>query len=101
MDSNGDAINNVKEISLNESRIYIYVKWRLPLKERVHFTKIFDGEGNLVYQSEYHFEPTTVNWFTWTWHNINKHTDKAGIWKFQIFSEGRLLVEKKIRVKKS
>ena len=95
-----NPVNDVKEISLDEDEIYIYVKWNLPLISRVQTTKIFDGENNLLESPEFKFTPTTTNWHTWTGHKIKK-SDKAGIWKFQIFSDGKLAVEKTIKVTES
>ncbi len=101
LDIDSNPIDNVEEITLDEQKIYIYVKWKLPLIKRVQKTKIFDGANNLIYSTEFSFTPETVNWDTWTWHKINKIMDKEGTWKFQIFSDDKLVIEKTIVVKKT
>lgn len=92
-------VNNLKEISINEERIYIYVKW-FPISDEEHnyLCKIFDGSGQLTSTNQMSFTPEGGSWNTWTWYNINKDVDKPGNWTFKIYLDGQKVIEESLSV---
>jgi hypothetical protein len=96
---NRRPVNNLKEISINEKRIYLYVKWfSISLGEHSYLCEIFDGSGKLATRHQMSFTSTEASWNTWTWYNINKYIDKPGNWIFKIYLDGQKVIEKNLVV---
>jgi len=92
-------VNNLKEISINKKRIYIYVKWFSTSDEDHNYLcKIFDGSETLVFTNQMSFTSKGGSWNTWTWHNINKYIDKPGNWTFKIYLDGQKVIEESLSV---
>ena len=97
--NNNQPVNNLKEISINEQRIYIYVSWfSISDGEHNYLCKIFDGSGQLVTTSQMSFTSEGGSHDTWTWHNINKYVDKPGSWTFEIYLDSKKVIKENLVV---
>lgn len=92
-------LNNLKNISLNEEAIHIYITWFAISKEKhdLHYY-IYDGSGRLVHSSQYSFEPTESTWNTLKKYYIVHTIDKPGDWKFIIHLDGKKVIHKTLDV---
>ena len=96
---NRRPVNNLKEISIDEQRIYIYVTWfSISLGEHNYLCKMFDGSGTLVTTGQMSFTAEGGSWNTWTSYNIKKHADKPGNWTFEIYLDGKKVIEESLAV---
>jgi len=95
---NNTPENSLTEIPINEERIYIFTKWQLSLKEHNYVAKIFDDSGKLISERRYKFIPQQTIWNTWSWYTINKHIDKPGRWKIEVYLDGRKMGESYLMV---
>ena len=92
-------MNNLKEISIDEECIYIYVTWfSISDGEYNYLCKIFDGSETLVFTNQMSFTPKGGSWNTWTSYNIKKHVDKPGNWTFEIYLDGKKVIEESLAV---
>ncbi|HIH95962.1 MAG TPA: hypothetical protein HA348_00480 [Thermoplasmata archaeon] len=96
---NDQPVNNLKEISIDEQRIYIYVTWfSISDGEHNYLCKMFDGSGILVTTGQMSFTAEGGSWNTWTSYNIKKHVDKPGNWTFEIYLDGKKVIEESLAV---
>jgi len=89
---------SLEKISINEQLLYIFAKWRLSLKTHHYTVKIFDGSEELIFEKKYTTKPDEPTWNTWPGYYINKYTDKPGLWKVELYLDGRKVGEKSITV---
>ena len=98
--SDREPINDVRQISINEQRIFLYVRWQLPRSEHIQVTRIVDGAGKVLMQREDRFiapasNPTPS---TWVWYDIDKSRDTPGAWTFEVYLNGQKMVEERLTV---
>jgi seryl-tRNA synthetase len=91
-------INDLKEVSINQKRFYVFIKWRLPIADHVYEIKIFDGSGKMASDSPVKFTAQTTISNTWYEYAINKYIDQPGKWKFEIYLDGKKMAEEFINV---
>jgi len=90
--------NNLQQISINEKRLYVFMKWRLSKEDHYYKVKIFDGSEKLVSEVEYKVRPEQPIWNTWIWYSISKYVDTPGQWKVEVYLDGRKAGEKYLTV---
>lgn len=95
-----EPVDRVQTLPLGQGRVYLYVRWQLPRTEHVQVTRIVDGAGRLVTQREDIFvpNPASPTPSTWVWYDFNPRTDAAGRWKFEVYLNGRKMVEEYLEV---
>lgn len=95
-----EPVDRVQNVALGSGRVYLYIRWQLPRTEHVQVTRIVDGAGRLVTQREDIFAPNATNPTpsTWVWYDFNPRTDAAGRWKFEVYLNGRKMVEEYLDV---
>ena len=101
LDEKKQPVNDLKQVSLDEDKIYFYVRWNLAKREHDLMWRLYDGAGRLAGRSEYTFTPCCSGCpCTHTWHsyNLNKNVDKPGVWRFQLYLDGRRKVSKRFTV---
>ena len=98
--SDREPINDVKQISINEQRIFLYVRWQLSRSEHIQVTRIVDGAGKVVMQREDRFVAPATNPTpsTWIWYDIDKSRDTPGAWTFEVYLNGQKMVEERLTV---
>ncbi len=90
--------NTVEEISLNQNRVYFYVRLSLPSNQYNGSCKIFDSSGTLVYEGISPLIADNNKLDTWCVYDFNPEVDKTGIWKFEFYLDGQKVVTKKLTV---
>ncbi|TAN41418.1 MAG: hypothetical protein EPN25_04880 [Nitrospirae bacterium] len=99
LDENNEPINNLRELTLEEKSIYLYVMWySLPRETHQYLCNIYDGSGDLVKQTKMDFSPSDDTHYTYTAYQIRKNLDSPGQWKFEIFLDGVRVIDKQITV---
>ena len=98
--TDSEPINDVKQISIKDPRIFLYVRWQLPRSEHIQVTRIIDGAGRVVAQREDRFvaPATSPTPSTWIWYDIDKSRDTPGAWTFEVYLNGRKMVEERLTV---
>lgn len=99
LDEHEEPSDSLKQIGLNEDKVYLYVKWfGIPNGKYQYACSIFDGSGTQVDYSTTSF--TVDNEFrnTWTWHRFNAKVEAPGVWRFQIRLNGRSVLERTLEV---
>lgn len=86
--------NDLQQISLNEKRFFIFMKWFFSLEEHCYVLKITDDAGRIIYDKQYCFTPTEPVWYTWPEYNLNRYIDKPGRWKIEVYLDGKKAGEK-------
>ena len=90
--------NDLQQISLNEKCLYIFMKWRLSLKNHYYTVKISDSSGEIIYETKYYLAPTQPTWRTWPSYFLIKYIDKPGRWKVEVYLDGQKVGEKFLTV---
>lgn len=94
-----EPINDLTEVSINEKQIYIHVKWsNLRQKKYEYESKIYDGAGKLVRRGWMSFTSKKRSHNTWSRYRFNKHVDKPGKWRFEIYLDGEKLVDRSVTI---
>jgi len=83
---------------MSEPRVYILVRWKIPKGKYHYVCKIFDAASNKVSDKSMEFYPTQNNWNTWSWYQFNTYVDEPGIWKFEIYIDGKKYVNESFSV---
>jgi hypothetical protein len=97
--NNGRPVDDITEISIDAKRVFIFVSWRgLTNDQHLHACKIFDGQGRRVENDTMQFTPTRRVWRAWNWHDFNQSVDAPGDWNFQVFLDGRQVIDKNLKV---
>lgn len=92
-------VDNIEDIALSEDKVYIFTYWHsITNEEHEYKCKIYDGTGKIVLTNQINFTPHKNSYHTWTWRTFNKYTDKPGNWKFEIFLDGKKVIEKSLVV---
>lgn len=101
--SSGEEVtDNIKRVTLDSGRVYVYVKWRGLTKGRhVAQVRVFDGGENRVESSSYDFTSTSSEWSTWWPYDFDPGVDQPGNWRFEIDVDGETLVNKTLIVSPS
>ena len=95
-----ELADDLREISLDHGRIYIYVKWRnLSLEPHEVVATIADGSGRQVFQQESNVTPSNDAWNNWWSYRIDKEVDQPGEWRFQVLMDGEVLVDENLTVR--
>ncbi len=97
-----DPINDIKKISLNTERIYVFCTWfgLTGGKQYAYKSEIRDGQNIVVYTDDSTFTPENTSWNTWSWYRIKTKVDHAGVWTFRVSlgdqkADGQLIVLEK------
>lgn len=99
LDENNEPLNNLKEVSMEEKSIYLYVMWySLPRENHQYVCNIYDGAGDLVRQTRMDFSPVEDTHYTYTSYQIRRNVDSPGEWKFEIFLNGVKVIDRHITV---
>ena len=94
-----EPFDNLDEVSINIDKIYLYVKWRfLPKGNHKYQIRAFDGAGKVAWDSSWEFRSNDATHNTWSHYNPKENIDKPGKWKFEIFLDGRKIVEEYLSV---
>lgn len=99
LDSHNYPVNNLREISIQEDRIYLCIFWRFLPKGKHHYRiQLFDGSGAQVWS----YEMTRVNndeeFNSWFWYPPKETIDIPGRWRFEIFLDGKKTIEEHLSV---
>ncbi len=95
------ACSGKKEISINEKKIFFYVKLtNLEIGKPYKFTcKIHDGAGTLLFENtSASFTSKSNSYLRWCWLKIDKFTEEPGMWKFDGLIDGKLITSKTLKV---
>jgi len=95
-----EPVDRLEQASFAQGRIYLYVRWQLSRTEHVQVTRILDGAGKVVEQREDIFlpPPDSAVPSTWVWYDFDPQTDAAGPWRFEVYIDGRKLVDRMLAV---
>lgn len=100
LNSDQQPLNDLREISINEDKIYVFVYWfNLPKTTYDYNCKIFDASGTMFFDSSAQLVVNTDNYYSTTWYQINKNIDKPGKWRFEIYLNNVKVFEKYLLVK--
>jgi len=86
-------LDELKEVSLNQKRFTVFIRWRLPIGDHTYQVKIFDGSGKLASDNPVKFHASATIASTWYEYAVNKYVDQPGKWKFEIFLDGKKMTE--------
>lgn len=99
--ANHQAAEDVKQITMGE-KVFVFCSWfeLTSGKEYAYHSEFFDGNGTLVYSSEWKNVPSQSTWYTWTPYTPKNNVDAPGLWTIRISFgekrvEGRLIVTNK------
>jgi hypothetical protein len=100
LDKNGRPADSIEEISIEKERIYFYIAWKhLSNKEYKLKTKVYDGDGDLVFSQPHSFRPYADGLYnSWIWYSFNKFVDTPGYWRFDVHVDGKKVFEKQLKV---
>jgi len=88
LDSTNRPINDLKQVSFADERVYIFVYWNISADKHSYLCKIYDSEDREVFRNIMEFTPPQNSWNTWTWYNFNTNIDQPGLWRFEIYIDG-------------
>ena len=91
-------INDLKQVSINDKRVYIFVDWNLPLRRYTYRAEIFDAAGTLIVKHPMAFTVDNTAWWTCTWLDVKKDVGEPGKLKFEIYLDDRKMVEEYLTV---
>ncbi|MFQ5631078.1 MAG: tetratricopeptide repeat protein, partial [bacterium] len=92
-------VDNIEQIPITRDRVYVYTYWNgLTDEEHSYLCKIYDGDGRNVSENSMKITPRRGHWRTWTWYYFNERQDAPGDWRFEIFLDGKLTIEKTLVV---
>ena len=97
--SDNQPKNDLKQISINDGQIVVYVDWfLLPIREHDYLCKIFDGRGTLVYVDQMKFDVHIGNYWTASSYTFKRFVDAPGAWRFEIFLDGERAIQRTLDV---
>ena len=88
VDENLDPLDDLKTISFAQEKVYIQVRWNMPIGEHLYQLRIFDGDGKEALRHTFTFATTSIDWNTFTWYRLNPAVDAPGMWRFVISIDG-------------
>jgi hypothetical protein len=92
-------INDLESISLIEdNHVYIYVKWSISVGTYSYLCKVHDGAGKEVFRGKMEFSPTDPDWNTWSWFTLNPYIDSPGLWRFEIYIDGKKYIDEEFPI---
>lgn len=94
VDKDNRPTNDLKTISFEDKKLFVFVKWNMPIGTHDYQCSIFDAVGKEVHRSRAILATTQIPWETWTWYIINPALDAPGIWKFEISMDGQKYVDR-------
>ena len=98
LDANNSPVNDLKQISINHGRLYIYTYWQLPLEYHEAVIKLFDDSGKLLKEFRQGRVPYNSAWRFWAWYDIDTAKDKPGKWKAEVYLDGKKYAEEYLTV---
>lgn len=94
-------MNSLSEFHLDQPEIYLWVQMRIYPGLHIMGARIFDGSGELVHLASWDISPTDIShnsWVVWIRYTIRKGVDVPGMWKFELYADGRIILEEKLKV---
>ena len=98
MDEKNNPVKDVKEISINEKRIYLITKWLMPIEKHEMKTTVYDGAGNIVSSTKIFFKLKQASLTTNYFYDINHNVDAPGTWRFEVYLDGKKKIAKTLNV---
>jgi len=91
-----DVLIDILEVVSMTTTFYIYTRWYSinPGRNYEYRIKLFDGSGNIVWDSRTSLEPDDYTCSIWSSYRPDIRTEKAGQWKAEIYLEGQKMGEK-------
>lgn len=86
-------VNDLKTIFFEDERVFIFVKWNMPIGLHDYLCKVYDASGKEVLRSRMVMDVKDIQWNTWTWYRINTKIDMPGLWKFEIYLDGQKYID--------
>ena len=93
-----EPVNDLREVSITADRIYLYVSWQhLPKGRHDYHIRIFDESDSLIWEHTMEFR-ATESYNTWSWYRPKKTMDLPGRWRFEVFLDGKKVLEEYLLV---